>query len=573
VTALASETARPLESANESVAAPLVVNVAAHLPAMARLDPSRKAVIVPHGRDRSGRVAYTHLTALQLDQECDRIAHGLEAIGITKGVRTALLVTPSLDFFALVFALMKVGAVMVLVDPGIGPKNLGTCLAEAEPAAFIGIPKAHLARLLLGWAKRTAKILVTVGPRLLWGGTTLDAVRRLGDGRGAYAMPEARPDDPAAILFTSGGTGVPKGALYTHAIFAAQVELLRATYGIAPGEVDLATFPLFALFGPALGMSVIVPDMDASRPAQADPRKLAEAIIDQGATNMFGSPALVDNLGRWCAREGVRLPSLRRVISAGAPVPARVIERLTRALDPAAQVFTPYGATESLPVASIGSREIFSETRAATEAGRGICVGRPVARMRVRVIRITDDPIEAWSDDLLLPSGETGEIVVDGPVVTREYWNRPAATKLAKIREASTGAVIHRMGDVGYLDAQGRVWFCGRKVHRVATREGTLFTIPCEGVFNAHPSVRRTALVGTGPAGAKTPALCVELDREAAPIPEAQLFRELAALGAAQPHTRAITRFLVHPSFPVDIRHNAKIFREKLAAWAEGRLT
>ncbi|HVY62108.1 MAG TPA: AMP-binding protein, partial [Planctomycetota bacterium] len=326
---------------------------------------------------------------------------------------------------------------------------------------------------------------------------------------------------------------------------------------------------------PALGMTAIVPDMDASRPAQADPRKLVEAIEDWGATNMFGSPALIDRLGRHGEAAGVKLPSLRRVLSAGAPVQARVIERFSRMLAPGVEVFTPYGATESLPVASAGSKELLSpEIRSRTERGLGICVGKPVPGTRVRVIRITDAPIERWSDDLELPRGETGEIVVSGPVVTRAYFNRDEATRLAKIAVPGTDEVVHRMGDVGYLDEEGRLWFCGRKVHRVETAEGTLFTIPCEGVFNVHPHVKRTALVGLGggaAGGKKRPALCVELDPEAGPIPLERLRSELAALGAQHAHTRAIATFLVHPAFPVDIRHNAKIFRDRLAAWAEGQ--
>ncbi|HVY60067.1 MAG TPA: AMP-binding protein, partial [Planctomycetota bacterium] len=147
-----------------------VVNVAAHLPEMAKRQPHRPAVIATCGRDRAGRAAYTHYTFAQLDQDCDRVAHGLEAAGIRRGTRTALLVTPSLDFFALVFALFKIGAPLVLIDPGIGPKNLGRCLAEAEPEAFVGVPKAHAARVLLGWARRTVRIRVTVGRRWFWGG-------------------------------------------------------------------------------------------------------------------------------------------------------------------------------------------------------------------------------------------------------------------------------------------------------------------------------------------------------------------------------------------------------------------
>jgi acyl-CoA synthetase (AMP-forming)/AMP-acid ligase II len=545
------------------------LNIASHLPAMAAKQPHRLAVVFPEGRDRHGHVSYTHYTFRQLDEASDRLARGLAKVGVGRGVRTVLMVKPSLDFFALTFALFKAGAVPVLVDPGMGVRNLGECLAEAEPEAFIGIPRAHIARIVLGWARKSVRTVVTVGPRLFWGGCTLEQVAALGEGDASVV--ETRAEDVAAILFTSGSTGIPKGAVYTHGIFAAQVELLRQTYGIEPGEIDLPTFPLFALFAPALGMTAIVPDMDFTRPGQVDPRKIVEAIENFGVTTMFGSPALLRRVADHGVQHSIRLPSLRRVISAGAPVPADVLERFTTMLAPGVQVFTPYGATEALPVSSIGGEEILRDTCKRTVNGEGVCVGRPVPPMQVRIMQIRDEPIAAWSDDLLARPGEVGEIVVKGPVVTREYYRRPESTSLAKIADTD-GGILHRMGDLGYFDDQGRLWFCGRKSHRVITANGTLFTIPCEGVFNAHPKVLRTALVGVGENGAAQPVLCVELRCPATREEQLQIDRELRELGAAHAHTRDIDTFLFHPSFPVDVRHNAKIFREKLAVWAAHQL-
>jgi acyl-CoA synthetase (AMP-forming)/AMP-acid ligase II len=233
-------------------------------------------------------------------------------------------------------------------------------------------------------------------------------------------------------------------------------------------------------------------------------------------------------------------------------------------------VHTPYGATEALPVASIGSREILDETRVETDRGGGTCVGKPVGDIQLEVIRISDEPIASWSRDLVLNPGEIGEIAVKGSVVTRSYHARPEQTALAKIQDGAS--FWHRMGDVGRLDDRGRLWFFGRKSHRVVTAKGTLFTDPCEAIFNLHEKVKRSALVGTGPRGKQRPVILVELhpgesaDRE-------KLERELRAMALANPITSSIETFLVHPSFPVDIRHNAKIFREKLAVWAENRLS
>lgn len=559
-----------MQTTPTDVQEPPITNIAAHLPRMAQLRPHAQAVVFPQGRDASGRVAYTHYTFAQLDIESDRIAQGLQAIGIKRGMRTVLMVQPSLDFFALTFAIFKLGAIPVLVDPGMGVKNLKTCLAEAEPEAFIGIPKAHLARLLLGWGKQSLKKLICVGPKLPLCGTSLQQLRQAA-ANSSFVIAPTTPEETAAILFTSGSTGVPKGVVYSHGNFIAQVEALRRLYRIEPGEIDLPTFPLFALFAPALGMTAIIPDMDATRPAHVDPGKIIEAVENFGVTNMFGSPALLNRVGRYGVEHGIKLPSLRRVISAGAPVPAVVLERFSRMLDASAEIFTPYGATESLPVASIGSKEILGDTRARTDQGCGVCVGRPVEGLRLEVIGISDQPIPSWSDDLCLPVGEVGEIVVQGPQVTAGYFNRAQSTVLAKIADPQSGGFFHRMGDLGYRDPQGRIWFCGRKSHRVITAAGTLFTIPCEAVFNTHPLVFRSALVGLGPPGAQTPVLCVELEAAAKTADQQRLRQELLEIGAKFQHTKGIKTLLFHPAFPVDIRHNAKIFREKLAVWAAGR--
>lgn len=551
----------------------LLTNIAGHLPEMARRQPDAPAIFCPAGRDQQGLTVYVRRTFRELDRESNRIALALEAIGIRRGVRCVLMVTPGLDFFALTFALFKIGAVPILVDPGMGMKNLRTCLEEARPEAFIGIPKAHLARLLFGWGKGSLRVLVTIGRRIFWGGSTLARLMsRVGE-TAVYEMAATDRDDTAAILFTSGSTGVPKGAVYTHGNFVAQVDALQQTYAIRPGEIDLPTFPLFALFAPALGMTSVIPEMDFTRPAAVDPLRIITAIERFRVTSMFGSPALINRVGLHGAAHGVSLPSLKRVISAGAPVPADVLQRFAGMLGEGVQIYTPYGATEALPVCSIGSSEILEETRLLTDQGRGVCIGRPVRGIRLEVIRISDAPIESWDESLKTAPGEIGEIVVKGPQVTASYFNREESTRLAKIADPAGGGFFHRMGDLGYSDAIGRVWFCGRKSQRVITADQTLFTIPCEAIFNTHQRVFRTALVGVGTPGRQRPVLCVELEPGPPAVDQDSVRSELLAIGGNFAITRPIRDILFHPGFPVDIRHNAKIFREKLAAWAARELS
>jgi acyl-CoA synthetase (AMP-forming)/AMP-acid ligase II len=548
--------------------APNIANALIH---RAQQLPHTAAVIFPHGRDKSGQVSYTHYTYRQLDNASNRIAYILAKQGVTSGKRAVLMVKPSLDFFAITFALFKLGATPILIDPGMGIKNIKACLDEAQPEVFIGITKAQLARKILGWGKATLQTIITTGSLWIPDAINLAPLIQQSPSSISFSCYQPNDNDIAAILFTSGSTGAPKGAIYTHRNFNAQIVALQKLYTIELGEIDLCTFPLFALFAPALGMTAVIPDMDATKPAQVNPQRIFEAIEDFGITNMFGSPALLRRVAEQGIKQQHRLPTLKRVISAGAPVPAPVLEQFATMLNKDTLIYTPYGATEALPVCSINSAEILGKTRQLTDTGQGTCVGHPVDKVTLKIIAIDDNPIPLWNDNLCLANGKIGEICVKGDQVTQGYYNRQEATNLAKIK-TTDGGYYHRMGDVGYRDNEGKIWFCGRKTHRVITKKSTLFTITCEAVFNVHPQVYRTALVGIGTTGKQVAVLCVELLHNMDEATTANVLAELKLIQQQYEHTQEIKHFLVHPNFPVDIRHNAKIFREKLAVWAEKKL-
>jgi acyl-CoA synthetase (AMP-forming)/AMP-acid ligase II len=546
-------------------------NIAQALPEMAARKPFQPAVIFPAGFTRHGQARFTQLTFRQLDDLCNRTAYALTDHGIRKGMRVLLLVRPGVDLIGITFALFKVGAVPVIIDPGMGWRAFSKCVLDAQPAAFIGIPAAHLLRLVYPAAFRTVKCAITVGRPAFWNAPSLDSL--LPAHSRPFPVVPLAPEAENAVAFTSGGTGIPKGVVFRQDMFQALLSILRDEIGIQPGEVDLPGLYIFALFGPALGVTEVFPDMDPTHPARVDPARLVQSIQSHGVTYSFGSPVIWRRVAAYCLENGEKLPSLQRIFMSGAPVPPSLVQDYTRILDNG-EVYTPYGATEALPLTMIGGTEILAETAALSDRGRGMCVGRPVSGVAVRVIRITDNPIPVWDDNLVLPSGEVGEITARGPVVTREYVNRPRENALSKIKEGNL--IWHRMGDLGYFDQQGRLWFCGRKAHRIQTRQGLVLPVPCEAVFNHHPSVHRTALVGIGPAGDQLPVLIVEPRPGQSPFTPAaiKIFTdELLALGAACAVTRSIRQVLFYPhGFPVDVRHNAKIDRLKLAKWAAGRL-
>jgi len=556
-------------------------NIAARLKVMRNLTPNAIAIAEPDGPLRGNALRPYQLTTFeQLDRRSDEIAKGLLCWGVKPGMRLAMLVPFGAQFIEIVFSLLKAGAVAVLIDPGIGRDHLVNCLSESKVDGFVGIPKAQLIRSLLRKRFANAKWNVTVTERTLasrvsstgrvmWGGKTLEQISQLGRRINDDILPKVELDTAASIIFTTGSTGPPKGVLYTHGTFHAQVERIRDRYDIHRGSRDLACFPLFGLFDAVMGVTTIIPDMDPTRPADVDPKRLIEAANQWEVDQAFGSPALWNTVVRWCEENGIEraFPTLRRVLSAGAPVPAATLEKLRTLVHPEAMIVTPYGATEALPIASIESREVISETGPAAAKGKGVCVGSRFEGVQWRVVQIDDGPIADIAETTELPVGKIGELMVTGPMVTTEYVVRADQNAMHKVRDADR--VWHRMGDVGYLDSKDRFWFCGRKAHRVVSGKRTLYTVPCEAVFNAHPKVYRSALVGKGDRPNQTPVVLVETYPQHQPKSEREshdLLEELIDLARRNPLTRVIETIIIRDQpLPVDIRHNSKIFRERLA--------
>lgn len=505
--------------------------------------------------------ARASITFADLDADVGRLAAGLVELGVAPGDRVALLVPPGIDLAAGIYACWRMGAVVVVVDAGLGARGIGRALASADPAYLVGIPRALAAARALRWpgARISTTTLAPVGARLLDIRATLDDLRRRGEGRPVPPAPSAL--DPAVIGFTSGATGPAKGVTYRHHQLQAQRDALADLYDIGPDDRLVAAFGPFALFGPALGIPSVVPDMVVTSPGSLTTRALAEAVEAVRATLVFASPAALRNVvatADGMSSDQVRaMAGVRLLMSAGAPVPAAVLRAVGR-LMPNAEPHTPYGMTEALPVADISLAEI-----EAAGSGNGVCVGHPARGVTVAIsaLNAAGEAVGPLTD----ASGVVGEVCIRAAHM-RDGYDKLWMTQHA----ASQPAGWHRSGDVGRLDDAGRLWIEGRMGHIVTTSGGPVTPLGVEQAVSTLPEVADAAAVGVGPDGTQQLVVVV--------VPIARLRRtdladeRLADRVRARVGSLDVAAVVVTPSLPVDRRHNSKIDRSRVARWAERAL-
>jgi acyl-CoA synthetase (AMP-forming)/AMP-acid ligase II len=458
----------------------------------------------------------------------------------------------------------------------MGRKNMLKCIKSTAPEALIAESEVFWIKKVFKKNFKSVKYQFSHGRFSPPGITRLEGLEaefiENPERNYTFDNEETKLDDTAAILFTTGSTGPPKGVVVTHRIFIKQTEIIKEVYGAGPEHFDMPAFPLFALFAAALGMPCVLPEMDPTKPAEANPKIIVKTIIDNGVTFSFGSPAFWRTVAKYCVENKIKLPSLRRVLMAGAPVSDELHRLVKSIMADDGETMVPYGCTEALPISNFNGTEMLAETAELTKQGKGFCVGYPIDGMNIRIIESVDEPIDEWQDAKVLPSGQIGEITIKGDVVTPLYYSNPKATLLAKINDTD-GNIIHRMGDMGYFDEKGRLWFCGRKSHRVITTDKTYYTVCVEALFNNHPDVFRTAIVPHKTDDNINAVLIVELyDCNLSRKRKDEIKEEFLELASSNELAKGIKTVLFHTKFPVDIRHNAKIFREKLTVWAREQL-
>ncbi len=532
----------------------------------ARLDPvlGARPAVVEQSAGVTRRIDFAELA-----ERVEATAAGLGRHGVQPGDRVALMIPPGIDLTVALYACWRMGAVIVLVDSGLGARNMSRALASADPDYFLGIGRAMIAARALRWPGRRVLAGSMPAPliRALGIEDTLDGITRLGSGR--PLPPEPVDADLAAIVFTSGSTGPSKGVVYRHRQVRAQRDILAQLYAITPEDRLVAAFAPFALYGPALGITSIVPDMDVTRPGSLDAAALGAAVAAVDATLVFASPAALANVVASQAEldpaHRSALARVRLLLSAGAPVNPVLLERAA-ALLPGARAHTPYGMTEVLPVADISLTEL-QALDPAQARGRGVCVGHPAPGVVVAIAAIDHlgrAETEPGPIDFASGEGPVGEILVAAPH-SKDHYDRLVVTE----RASSTPEGWHRSGDVGGLDGHGRLWVGGRLEHVITTAVGPLLPVPVELAAESVEGVARACAVGIGPAGAQVAALVIETPgrrraRRADPATTESIRR---GVEAATGHVPVLV--LEVAALPVDRRHNSKIDRTAVAAWVE----
>lgn len=556
-----------LAAGTPASAAAVSADVGAYVSMLAEVDARRSdastAVVdmLPGGGTRA-------LTWAQLSRDVDDLAAGLREFGVKAGDRVNLLVPPGINLTTLIYACLRLGAVIVVADAGLGTKGLGRAIKGAGPDFLIGIERALAGARLYNWPgiriaaedftgstaavkKPLLNVAATV-PQLMANGR----VTRLAGYPTAFTAPE--PDADAAVLFTSGSTGPAKGVVYTHRRLAAMRDTLKESYNLAAGTALVAGFAPFALLGPALGATTVTPDMDVTSPRTLTAKALAEAAAAINATVVFASPAALVNV---VATADELSPELKKVmagvellLSAGAPLGHTL---LTKVQDLAvnAALHTPYGMTEALPITDIDLPGIL-----AAGVGNGVCVGTAVDGATVSIAPITAAGLVLESTTA---ANVTGEILVSAPHV-KDRYDRLWITEQHSVSIPDW----HRTGDVGHLDTEGRLWVEGRMEHILTTSAGVKTPVAPEQAIETVAGVARAAVVGVGPMGTQAAVAIIETTPAVKRPGLAPSALAAAVRAASLSVDLPLAAVLILDAMPTDVRHNSKIDRAKLSRWA-----
>ncbi len=548
-----------------------IFNVADIVADVAKKDPTRIAIIEPDGYDSHGKRKYRRYTYARLSEDAESIVEGLRKMGIHEGTRIVSMTPPTYETCVFALALQRIGAVALMIDPTVGYFNVAERLNRIKPEAFIGTPLAHLGRSVFGWGARFPKKSIVING-FFPGAKTLASLK--GQVPKVLSQPNVTPDDPAVILYTTGSTGPAKPTLYLQRNYSELYRVVHKSWRFTPNQeppVDMAIFPAFFLIALTAGGTMVVPPINFPEPpGKTKPQSLLEVINDCKVQTCFASPVILENMARYAVEHKIKTPSLKRIIGGGAPIYKRVNKALLEMMGDQGEVFSNYGATEAMPSTEMSGKEALEETFPLTDQGHGVCVGRPFEGVELRIVALQDGAVDSIDKTTEMPKGKIGEILVRGKHISLSYFMEPESTRKNKIPDPS--GQWHRLGDAGYIDEKERLWVCGRVSQRVKAKEGPLFSLLAEPIFDTHPLVHKSGLAGVPKGNTEVPVICVELVPNINKNQHDKIRKELLELAGRYESTNRIKHILFIDKLPVDPRHNSKIERPKLVQWASDKI-
>jgi len=524
-------------------------NFASLLLQQCRNRPGLAALIIPQLHKDGSLLSEETITFGDFEQRVCQFQRGLQAEGFRPGDRFVLMFPVSVDLYALIVALFAAAMVVVLVDPGMGKKQILRAISGTGAKALVTVRAVARLRWLLPslWHIKMYVITSNRGSRLL--GKLQRQSAELAAARPVIVLRGA--DDHALITFTSGTTGKPKGADRTHGFLRAQHESLAAMFPHVASDVDCTCFPAMVLHGLCCGITTVIPAVDLRAPASVNPAQVISQLKRHGVTRFSGAPAFMSALAEYINRQALHLPGVQQLAIGGAPVADAVCQNLVSAF-PSARAYVVYGSTEAEPMTRVTLQEVLSDG----DPSGGYLVGRTSDTTVIKIVRLPVPPPvldERGIEPFTVASGETGEIVVCGPQVNRSYVSNPEENRKNKVIEIG-GQVWHRTGDVGRLDARNRLCLLGR-VNDVLDLSGSpVYPFPVERSVDALSGIRRSALVQAGPG--KPAFLVLELEKNMT-----LQALESGVKSCLAHHRLAGVQIQLMVKLPVDRRHNSKIDR------------
>lgn len=538
----------------------LSVNAEAH--------PYQKAAVYPEDLDKNGRIAYTHLTFEAFKYEVDILAQKMDRSGIKKGMRMLYMVRPGIEYLTFIYAIFKIGAIPVLMMPGLDKKKTLACIKESDCHGMIGPVSAHFQRIFNPKCYQSVKKNIRTENSIIPIGMKINTASRKDPE--TFKPVATVPGENALIIYSPGNQGLPNGVIYKHKNLDGLIRNFKQNFNFTSGKTVLSLYPVFSIFHPALDVTSVIPDTDPDKILQEPPLNLVRLIQDQGVTNIISSPSLLERIGKYCNENKITLSSLKNITAFGTHVLPSPLEEISSAVNGNTTVDSKYGTLETLSISSITSDEILTETAKLSNQGYGTCLGVPFEESNVNLVKISDAAISKWSDDIAVFDGDVGEIIITGESVSPEYFENPQEDTYSKIYDDNNN-MWHRTGDLAWRDKKGRMWYCGKKNHRVTTKKGPLFTINCEAIFNSHCEVKRCALIGIGAPNDQTPIICIELKKKLNKKLKNQVMDELLSLAKSSEATKPIENVIFVDALPVDAYHQSKILRTGLSKWAESK--